>query len=241
MNTVEEAGPFVPPYISFSQLQSVLERMRNEGVPSRVDRSYLSSWSGTAQAQFLKAARSLDLLDEQGRPAELLKELARDPDSRPRLISQLLHTKYPEAVALAPNATQQQLSDVFNAYDGISGETTRKAMTFYLHAAQFAGISLSPFFKVGRAASGGSGSRTGARRRPRVASAEDTPPATRQSQAGDLHPAIVTLVQALPQFGDDATTKPEFSSTDRDAWFAYAKATFNLIYARPEGDRGDAT
>jgi hypothetical protein len=50
-----------------------------------------------------------------------------------------------------------------------------------------------------------------------------------------LHPAIVTLVKSLPEF-DSPAEKPEFSTADRDAWFAYAKATFNLIYSLPEGD-----
>src|SRR5437868_13914783 len=74
--------PFAPPYISFAQLITVFDRMKNEGVPSRVDRSYLSSWSGSSQAQFLKAARALDFLDEQGRPTDSLKEAATEPSSR---------------------------------------------------------------------------------------------------------------------------------------------------------------
>ena len=59
--SVETTDEFVPPYISFAQLENVLDRMRNEGVPARIDRSYLSTWSGSAQAQFLKAAASLGL------------------------------------------------------------------------------------------------------------------------------------------------------------------------------------
>ncbi|MBA3746339.1 MAG: DUF5343 domain-containing protein, partial [Solirubrobacterales bacterium] len=143
----EVPATFVPPYISFSQLENILERMRNEGVPARVDRSYLSSWSGSAQAQFLKAARSLDLLDEHGRPTANLKRLVSEPDARPTIIAELLQVKYPDAIALGKDATQSQLDEVFRSYDGISGTTTRKAITFYLHAAKFAGIPLSPFFK----------------------------------------------------------------------------------------------
>jgi Family of unknown function (DUF5343) len=227
---------FVPPYISFSQLENVFERMRNEGVPARVDRSYLSSWSGSAQAQFLKAARSLELLDEHGRPSETLKRLVSEPEARPTIIGELLHAKYPDAIALGKDATQSQLDEVFRNYDGISGSTTRKAITFYLHAAKFAGIQLSPFFKAGRASGGGGGS-SGTRRaaRPRTAASAEgttTPP---PPIVPTLHPAILTLTESLPEF-EEAGVKPEFPSADRKAWFAYAKATFDLIYAYPDGD-----
>ena len=233
----DTSNTFVPPYISFSQLENVLERMRNEGVPARVDRSYLSSWSGSAQAQFLKAARSLDLLDEHGRLTETLKRLVSEPDARPAIISELLHAKYPDAIALGRDATQSQLDEVFRNYEGISGTTTRKAITFYLHAAKFAGIPLSPFFKAGRA-SGGGGSGSGTRRTSRArvparAEADQTPPPLPPADPfAGLHPAVVTIVQSLPQFGAE-NGKPEFSAADREAWFAYAKATFNLIYALP--------
>lgn len=240
----EAPTTFVPPYISFSQLENVLERMRNEGIPARVDRSYLASWSGSAQAQFLKAARSLELLDEHGRATDTLKRLVSEPDARPTIIGELLHAKYPDAIALGKDATQSQLDEVFRNYDGISGSTTRKAITFYLHAAKFAGIPLSPFFKAGRA-SGGSGGGGGTRRAARSrtpASSEtgttlDTPPPPVDPFAG-LHPAVVTLVQSLPDF-DVENGKPEFSTADREAWFAYARATFNLIYALPAGDAPD--
>lgn len=225
-------APFVPPYISFAQLENVLERMRNEGMPARIDRSYLGSWSGSAQAQFLKATASLGLRDEHGRPTETLKRLVAEPDARPSIIADLLRRYYPEAVALGQDATQAQLDEVFRKYSGISGATTRKSMTFYLHAAKFAGIPTSPFFKAARSTGGGgSGGRT-TRPRRRTGAQDDngsTPPPPPPNPLGGLHPAIVTLVQALPSQTEDGT-KPTFSEADREAWFAYATATFNLIY-----------
>lgn len=228
---------FVPPYISFAQLENVLERMRNEGVPARIDRSYLASWSGSAQAQFLKATQSLGLRDEHGRPTDTLKRLVTEVDERPAIIGDIVRAKYPGAVALGDDATQSQLEEVFREYPGISGSTTRKAITFYLHAAKFAGIPTSPFFKAARASSSGGSARTSRPRTTRRTGApedngHDKKPASTQ---GALHPAILTLVQNLPRFPEDGT-KPVFPDADRKAWFAYAKATFNLIFARPEGE-----
>jgi Family of unknown function (DUF5343) len=236
---------FVPPYISFAQLENVLERMRNEGTPARIDRSYLASWSGSAQAQFLKATASLGLRDDHGRPTETLKQLVENPDGRPAIIASILQDKYAAALVLGEDATQQQLEEVFRNYPGISGSTTRKSITFYLHAAKFAGIPVSPFFKSGRATPGGGGGSRPSRSRTQR---RGSPPATvpispSQSPANSLpqlHPAVLTLVQALPTSNDPAA-KPEFSEADREAWFAYARATFNLIYALAPSDTGGST
>jgi hypothetical protein len=190
----ESSNGFVPPYISFSQLENVLERMRNEGVPARVDRSYLGSWSGSAQGQFLKAARSLDLLDGIGRPTDVLKRLVREPDARPQIIGDLLREKYPEAIALGQDATQAQLDEVFRNYPGISGSTTRKAITFFLHAAKFSGIPVSPFFKAARASSGGGVRRTTRRTKPEASVAP--PPIVEPKR--DLPPFMKALVSKIP-------------------------------------------
>jgi hypothetical protein len=233
---------FVPPYISFGQLENVFERMANEGVPARIDRSYLGSWSGSMQGHFLKATASLGLRDEHGRPTELLKQFVSEPDNRPALMAGVLNEKYSEAMALGQNATQQELEDVFRNYAGISGTTTRKAVTFYLNATKYAGVPTSPFFKAPRPAPSSKASRNGRSRARRAASQPEespTPLPPPKSPLDGLHPSIVTLVQELPSF-EGADGKPEFSSAQRNAWFAYAKATFDLIYALPEGDAGGA-
>jgi hypothetical protein len=240
----ETQDQFVPPYISFGQLENVLVRMGSEGAPGRVDRSYLSTWSGSSQAQFLKAVRALELIDEHGRLTDMLKALVKEPDQRPALFSQIIHDKYPEAVALGQDATQAQLEEVFRNYPGISGGTTRKAITFYLHAAKFAGIPLSPFFKAARATTGGGSPRSTRPRSTRRTNNqpernEPVVPESRGAPLAGLHPAVVTLVQSLPTFSAN-DTKPEFPTADREAWFAYAKATFNLIYASTPPEGGDA-
>jgi hypothetical protein len=233
-----EPDQFVPPYISFSQLENVLERMRLEGAPARVDRSYLSSWSGSSQAQFLKAIRSLGLVDETGQLTDTMKTLVAEPDGRPQIIGHLLTEKYAQVLELPQDATQQQLDEVFRSYPGISGGTTRKAITFFLHAAKFAGIPVSPFFTAPRSAGTASGRAPrgrGGRRGAAQNAPEPQPPAPPRDELSKLHPAIVTLVQALPKSTDNGT-KPEFSEDEREAWFEYARATFNLIYSKRPGE-----
>ena len=167
MDEVQGDGEFVPPYVSCQSVENILDRMRHAGVPARVDRSYLGSWSGSSQAQFLKAARALDLLDANGRPTQRLKDLAMRPDDRPALVRQMLEECYPEVSALGGNATQQMLEETFRAYKGISGTTVRKAVAFYLNAARFAKMPLSPYFRAARTGGRPPSSTGTTRRRPR--------------------------------------------------------------------------
>jgi hypothetical protein len=54
----------VPPYVSFGTLINTLERMGVEGVPDRIDGSYLTNMAGGTRSQFKVCLRSLGLIDE---------------------------------------------------------------------------------------------------------------------------------------------------------------------------------
>lgn len=236
MTDPAETTQFQPPYMSWATFENIIDGLRAVGLPDQIDRSVLGSRSGGDQSQFLRAARSFGLIDGEGAPTERLRRYVGDPDERPGILRQILEENYPEVIALGTGATQQQLTDAFRAF-GIEGDTVRKAIAFYLNAARQAEIPLSPHFKTTRPGAGGRRPRRTTKPKTPADQGDRTPPPPPPDPFGDLHPAIVTLVQALPEF-EDAADKPEFSSTDRDAWFAYARATFNLIYSLPDSDTG---
>jgi hypothetical protein len=160
-----ESATAAPPYISFRTLLNLIERMADEGVPPRIDRSFLSGLSGGYQTQVLAALRSLGLMDDDGKVKPRLLTLVGQPDQRPALIAEIVRERYPEAVALGEEkATQGQLEDQFKRY-GITGTTLRKAIAFYLHAANYTGITVSPYFKIPSATEGSASTR---RRKPRA-------------------------------------------------------------------------
>jgi uncharacterized protein DUF5343 len=169
---------FKAPYVSFTMLQNILERMRVETVPARVDRGWLGSASGTTKAQFLAAVRALQLVDNDLHPTETLHALVENRERAPEIMREILTRFYGPIIALGTNATQQQLAEAFREEYGISGSTVRKAEAFYLAAARFAGVPLSPHFNAPRASSGSTGGTAKRRRTARV----DPPPAT---QAAD--------------------------------------------------------
>lgn len=234
--TGTEPTAFQPPYMSWATFEGIIDQLAATGIPDQIDRSVLASRSGGDQSQFLRAARSFGLIGDDDVPTERLRALVGEPENRGEIYKQILHENYEPVIALGTGATQQQLTDRFREF-GIEGETIRKAIAFYLNAAKQAEIPLSPRFKSTRPGSGGrkTGNRRKSTTKPGAGDPDPPTPPAPPSPLGDLHPAIVTLVQALPT-GADPAIKPEFSKDEREAWFAYARATFNLIYALPEGD-----
>jgi len=172
-NDSTEAPQGAVPYISFRTLLNLIERMADEGIPRRIDRSYLSGLSGGYQTQVMAALRGLSLINDEGTVAPSLIDLVQQPNSRKAILRQILMGRYPEAVRLGEsNATQAELEDSFRPF-GITGTTLRKAVAFYLHAAEFAEIPVSPFFKSPSTSSEGG---TSKRRKPRAPKPATPPP-----------------------------------------------------------------
>jgi len=180
---------FKAPYVSFTMLMNVAERMRTEGIPARVDRSYLGAASGTTKAQFLAAAKALQLLDGDLKPTETLHRLVSEKDQRPEIVREMLTRFYGPVIALGTNATQQQLDETFREQYDISGSTVRKAVAFYLAAAGFAKVPVSPHFTAPRVTTGG-GSTGGGKRR-RATKAEPPPTPARSDPMSDLRTKYV--------------------------------------------------
>jgi hypothetical protein len=230
---VESAPKFQPPYMSWATFEGIIEGFTRTGIPDQIDRSVLSSRSGGDQSQFLRAASNFGLIDGEGIPTPRMESLVRDLDRRGEILKEILTESYPTVVTLGTGATQQQLEEAFRSF-GIEGETVRKAIAFYINAAKQADIPLSRHFKATRPGAGGRRVRRSSPFRTKTSgngAQVDPPPPP--NPLGGLHPAILTLVQSLPRYEGNPLDRPEFSTADREAWFAYARATFGLIYTLP--------
>jgi hypothetical protein len=193
------AEKWVPPYISFRTLLNLFERMESSGVPPRIDRSYLENLSGGYQTQVMATLKALDLIEDDGTVRPVLTALATDRASRKGAVAELVRRFYPEPVRLGSvNATRAQLEDVFKKYE-ITGATLRKAIAFFLHAATFAEIPLSPYFgKV----SPGTATRKTARKRipapnPPAVDGGPTPPSVTPDATTGITPLKKQYVEML--------------------------------------------
>lgn len=178
-----------PPYMSFTGFLSILDKMVEHGPPDQIDRAFFGSASGSKVAQTLGALRFFDLLDGK-KPQPLLAELVPQETRRERL-RKLIEAHYSEAVALgSTKATQAQLDEVFKVRGLRGSGTLRKAVTFYLQAAEYTGIPVSPYFSRSRPSttSGGVRRTNGAPRKtaPRKATAAP-PPSQRPADDATLN------------------------------------------------------
>lgn len=155
MGTTRTAGQdegFKPPYnLAFRTFLNLVMRMEEEDPPPRIDRTYLGNMAGSDQTAVLAALRGFDLIGDGNEVKPELLKLAKDNDDRPNMIAALLERYYPKQVELSKqNATSGMLEESFAEY-GYSADTRRKAVTFFLKAAEYAGIHISPHFNLPKA------------------------------------------------------------------------------------------
>lgn len=216
------AGSFTPPYGSWGTLINLVERMAKEGgIPQRLDRSYLSNLPGSAQTEMLHTMKALGLIDEQMHPTGQLELLVDESEGRGGVIHVLLEGKYEGALALGPFATQQQLEDEFRKYN-LTGSTLRKAVRFFLAAAKYADIPLSPHFRPPKAEPSSRPRKL--KTVPGGGGGTDEKPRDLKPPAVQHHPLIEGLFQELPPVGS------EFSEPQQADWLELAKVAFRVIY-----------
>jgi hypothetical protein len=143
-----------PPYLPFSSFITGLDQLA-QAMPNVIGREVFPYHSGVLQGQMLGALRFLDLIDGSGTPkGNTLERLAieKDVPSRRTHIRSLLKSAYADVLKLdLAKMTPSQLDAAFEGY-GVSGDTKKKAKTFFIKAARYAELSVSPLLtRKGRA------------------------------------------------------------------------------------------
>ncbi|MFT4262880.1 MAG: hypothetical protein QM572_05835 [Nocardioides sp.] len=160
------------PYMSYKGFKNYLVKFQTEGLPARFDGSYFGNVSGSIVAQVRGTLRYFDLIDDDRMPTLALQAVAdaSEADIAP-MMKAVFEAKYADCLALASNATYDQLADVLRER-GLSGATIRKAVTFFIGMADDMGVPYSPHFKKARTSTGNGT----ARRRAKKAVEPTTPP-----------------------------------------------------------------
>lgn len=148
---MQERQKSVPPYVPYRTFQTFLEFLQN-GIPARIDRSVWGSrFSGSSGAQLMTALKSLQLIDEDGRPQLVLEELVFAEGERRRgLLRGMLQDFYTPVFELdLSRATRKQFHDAFRSFGAREGVLT-KCEAFFIRAARDAGVQLSQYIVSGR-------------------------------------------------------------------------------------------
>jgi hypothetical protein len=135
-------SPRTAAYIPFKSFLTALDRLK-QGHPATIDPSFWHGMSGGLQRQMYLAFRFLGLLEENGEVTKAADALAKAEDRR-ALMGQLLKDVYEALFQIGlEHATPNQFNEALREYN-VSGSTLEKARSFFLQAAKFAEITLSP-------------------------------------------------------------------------------------------------
>ncbi len=192
-----------PPYTSYRTFRTFIEDLREHGLPSRVDRSVLTRFSGVVGMQLTHALRFLGLIEDDGRPTQRLRELVNAEDAgrwRETLLD-LLRREYAPLFAIdLESATPSHFHDTFRKAFPAADAVVQKCVTFFLYAANDAGLTMSPRVLKGRKPRS-----TSPRRRHPPPAYEAPPPSARPegSRIEERKPSEILLTLLEPKEMDD--------------------------------------
>ena len=142
-----------PPYTSYRTFKTFIEDLHEHGVPSRIDRSVLTRFSGVVGTQLMHALRFLGLIEDDGRPTGRLKELvnAHATGHWPeKLLERLRHEYAPMFAIDLETATPSHFNEAFRKAFPAADAVVQKCVTFFLYAANDAGVRISGRVLKGR-------------------------------------------------------------------------------------------
>lgn len=142
-----------PPYTSFRTFKTFIQDLHEHGVPSRIDRSVLTRFSGVVGTQLMHALRFLGLIEDNGRPTQRLEELvnAHGAGHWPERFLELLRQEYAPMFAIdLETATPSHFNEAFRKAFPAADAVVQKCVTFFLYAANDAGVKISGRVLKGR-------------------------------------------------------------------------------------------
>jgi Family of unknown function (DUF5343) len=142
-----------PPYTSYRTFKTFIEDLHEHGVPSRIDRSVLTRFSGVVGTQLMHALRFLGLIEDDGRPTQRLKVLvnAHGAAHWSASLLELLRQEYAPVFAIdLETATPSHFNGAFRKSFPAADAVVQKCVTFFLYAANDAGIKISGRVLKGR-------------------------------------------------------------------------------------------
>lgn len=166
-----------PAIVSYTSFTSFLNQLREQGVPSRIDKSLMPKASGSQISVTLQALRFLGLIDESGKPTPSGTALiqAADEDRKPlfeKIVKSAYAFLFEDEEFNLESATSQQMAEKFRSLD-IQGSTVTKAIAFFLAVAKEGQIKVSAHIKPPAAPRNGNAAKKPAKQKDSAQSAQE--------------------------------------------------------------------
>lgn len=142
----QPASKRIPPYLPFKTFLNSLDTL-SQGVPPKLDRSFWKGQSGINQGLIMGAYRYFHLVNDNDESTPDLVVLAQHPEKRSAKLREMITLEYHFVLEKGDitKSTMRMLEDAFGTVYPVTGATKQKAITFFLKAAKFADLPLSPY------------------------------------------------------------------------------------------------
>lgn len=143
-----------PPYISFQTFLTLIEDLKTNGLPPRIDRSVLKRFSGGVGGQLQVALKSLGLSDETNVPTDRLARMVETfgTEAFKSVLRESLAYGYPFLANFdLKNGTPSMFVEAFRKATSAREDVLQKCRRFYIYAAQFCGVEIGPRLTAGAA------------------------------------------------------------------------------------------
>lgn len=211
-----------PPYVPLKTFLNTINKLKEDGVPNRIDVSVFRGQSGSIIAALQSTYRFLSLVDDEKKPTAALHELVdAEENEMPAILKKIIQNSYSFLDASAIDMTRATSKQVETAFreQGINGSTITKAVGFYLAAANYSGLSYSSHIKVpikpkGSGMARSSNSRKKSKNLPDSQTPADPFGNQSKTNAGGVKTPAELLLEKFPDFN------PDWPDELKSKWFA---------------------
>ena len=142
-------------YVGWTTFNNALNNLADT-MPNLIDKTVFPGLAGGVQSQLLSGLKFLGLIGKDNKPSDALRALAvKDEAERKKQMLAVLKGSYGDLFALdLAKTTTGELKEQMEKSYNVTGDTTNRAMRFFISAAEYAGIHLSAHV-TGKKASNG--------------------------------------------------------------------------------------
>jgi len=152
-------------YVSWKTFQNSIDQLSKAELTNVIDKTVFPGMAFSVQNQLFTGMRFLGLIDDKNKPTADLEALTtEDEAARKHKLKEILQRRYPELFALnLKKTTPDELDKKMAESYGVKGDTCYKAVRFFVGAANYVGVEMSPL--IGGKKANGSGRVAGAKKR----------------------------------------------------------------------------